>query len=133
MVVPAKCGTINWDLLSFRNRFCFCHARPRGSNRPTKNENASLLRLLRRLFHHHLEPPCCMDMEPDWLARPDGHGRFRRRTCGSWSRWRGRLRNYSSDLARGKEERTRNQPSGPGQDQSSLANVVDTSALGRMV
>src|SRR5437870_12606293 len=133
MVVPAKCWTNNGYILPFRNSICICHTRTRGRNRTTKNEDAGVLRLFYRLFHHHLVPSRGVDMESDRLACSDGHGGFRRRTRGSWSRRSSRPRNYPSDLARGKEERTRNQPSGPSQAQSSLADIVDTSSLGRLV
>src|SRR5437016_13994532 len=133
MVVPAKCWTNNGYILPSRNSICICHTRTRWSNRTTKNEDAGVLRLFYRLFHHHLEPSSCVDMESDGLASSDGYGGFCWRTRSSWSRWSSRPRNYPSDLARGKKERTRNQPSGPSQTQPSLADVVDSSSLGGMV
>src|SRR5207302_509152 len=71
MVVPAEHRTINRDILPFRDSICIGHTRPRRSNRLTKNEDASLLRLLHRLFHHHLEPALLSAIKPWWLySRP---------------------------------------------------------------
>src|SRR6266568_4094496 len=108
VVVPAEYGAYDWDVLPFRNSVCFGHTRPRRSNRLTKNEGASLLRLLDSLFHNHLEPSRGVDMESDRLACSDGHGGFRGGTCGSRSRWSRRSGNYPSNLEGRKEEGTDN-------------------------
>src|SRR5437870_13571891 len=108
MVVPAKCWTNNGYILPFRNSICICHTRTRGRNRTAKNEDAGVLRLFYRLFHHHLEPSRGVDMESDRLACSDGHGGFRGGTCGSRSRWSRRSGNYPSNLEGRKEEGTDN-------------------------